>query len=99
MSLEDLDGIWNYITEDLCSPTSAKNVVNGIISSIDKLADFPAMGVPLSSVSEIDSDYRFLVCGNYMVFYRAMNTDVYIDRILYGRCDYLQILMGNGDGK
>lgn len=44
------------------------------------------------SFSIIESDYRFLVSGNYLIFYRACGTEVYIDRVLYGRQDYLRIL-------
>ena len=53
---------------------------------------FLKIGTPLSSVTDIESDYRFLTGGNYMVFYRVNGQDVYIDRVLYGRRDYLRIL-------
>ena len=43
----------------------------------------------------MESDYRFLVSGNYLVFYRAYGKDVYIDRVLYGRRDYMLILFGD----
>jgi len=52
------------------------------------------IGTPLISVAEVDSDYRFLVSGKYMVFYRVTGKDIYVDRILYGRRDYLRILLG-----
>lgn len=44
---------------------------------------------------DTESDYRFRVSGNYLVFYRAYEKDVYIDRVLYGRCDYMHILFGD----
>ena len=28
-----------------------------------------------------------------MIFYRVMGSDVYVDRILYGRRDYLSVLL------
>ena len=43
-------------------------------------------------MTDIESDYRFLTSENYMVFYRVNGQDVYIDRVLYGRRDYLRIL-------
>ena len=33
--------------------------------------------------------------GDYMVFYHISTETVWIDRILYGRRDYLAILFGN----
>ena len=67
------------------------NTVNKIMDMVDELESFSEIGAPLSSVTDIESDYRFLTGGNYMVFYRVNGKDVYIDRILYGRRDYLRI--------
>jgi len=40
----------------------------------------------------VDSDYRFLVTGSYLTFYRVYGSDIYVDRVLYGRRDYLRVL-------
>ncbi|MBD5543383.1 MAG: type II toxin-antitoxin system RelE/ParE family toxin [Lachnospiraceae bacterium] len=88
----DLDEIWEYISFELCNPQAAENSVNKIMDTVDELENFLEIGVPLSSVTDVESDYRFLVSGNYMVFYRVIMQDVYIDRVLYGRRDYLRIL-------
>ena len=50
------------------------------------------MGAALASVSGANSEERFLVCGSYMVFYRATNENIFVDRVLYGRRDYLRVL-------
>ena len=91
-ALQDLEQLGDYITDTLKTPIAALNTVTKIQDSIDILADFPRSGAPLSSIAEMDTDYRFLVCGNYLAFYRAEEGLVYIDRILYGRRDYLSIL-------
>ena len=52
----------------------------------------PGIGTALSSKVPFDTDYRFLVCGNYLAFYRYKDAIVYVDRILYGRRDYVKIL-------
>ena len=46
----------------------------------------------MSSIAEVESDYRVLVTGSYLTFYRVRGNEVYIDRVLYGRRDYLRIL-------
>lgn len=56
------------------------------------MKDFAEMGTPLSSIADVGIDYRFLVSGNYMVFYRVQGSDVCIDRVLYGRSDYMSVL-------
>jgi len=91
-AIEDIEQIGDYITETLKNPVAALNTVNKIQDAIDNLADFPLIGALLSSIVETDTDFRFLVCGNYLVFYHSQGDDVYIDRVLYGRRDYLSIL-------
>ena len=88
----DLDEIWLYIAEELLNPDSAQTTVNDIMSSIEKLGDFPQMGPMLSSITNIDSAYRFLLCGSYIAFYHSDESTVNIDRVLYGKRDYIRIL-------
>ena len=91
-SRRDLDDIWDYIVSELQNRSAAELVINRIIDAVDPLKNFADMGAPLSSIAEIGTDYRFLVSGNYMVFYRVQGNDVYIDRVLYGRSDYMSVL-------
>lgn len=92
---DDLAGIKAYISEELENPTAALSTVGRITKSIRILKNHAMAGAPLSSVANVDNDYRFLVSGNYMVFYRAIGSEVYVDRILYGRRDYLRVLFGD----
>ncbi|MDR2870456.1 MAG: type II toxin-antitoxin system RelE/ParE family toxin [Deferribacteraceae bacterium] len=95
-AIHDLDEISDYISEILQNPPAALNTVRKIQHTINKLADFPRIGTLLSDVDDImDSDYRFLVCANYLAFYRVAKERVYIDRIMYGRRDYVTILFPN----
>jgi len=91
-AFSDLEQIGDYIEQDLMSPMAAYNTVSKIQDSIENLAIFPLMGVMLSSLADVDTDYRVLVCGNYLAFYRYDDTYVYIDRIIYGKRDYIAIL-------
>jgi len=91
----NLDEIWDYIVSDLSNPAAAERTVNRIMDAIEQLADFAEMGAPLHSVADVESDYHFLVCGHYLAFYRVYENKIYIDRILYGRRDYLRILFGD----
>ncbi len=98
-AIQDLDEIWDYIMLEFCNPNAAEKIVNSIMNTIGKLEDFPEMGTSLSSVSDVESDYRFVTYGNYMAFYRHMNKDIFIDRILYGKRDYLRVLFDNPPDK
>lgn len=92
---EDLVEIQAYIREDLENPQAARATLSRITKTIRILQDHALAGAPLSAVTEIDSDYRYLVSGSYLIFYRAMGRDVFVDRVLYGRRDYLRILFGD----
>lgn len=91
-SRRDLDDIWDYIVSELQNRSAAEHVVNVILDAVDQLERFVELGTPLSSVVDVCADYRFLVSGNYMVFYRVRGSNVYIDRILYDRSDYMNVL-------
>lgn len=91
-SRRDLDDIWDYIVSDLQNRSAAERVIDHIMDAVDSLKNFAEMETPLSSIADIGTEYRFLVSGNYMVFYRVQGNDVYIDRVLYGRSDYISIL-------
>ncbi len=90
----DLAEIKAYISKELENHNAAISVVGKITKTIRTLREHALMGAPLSSIADVSSDYRFLVSGSYMVFYRASGKDVFIDRVLYGRRDYLRILLG-----
>ncbi len=91
-SRRDLDEIWDYISSELQNISAAERTVNRIMDAVDQLADFAETGALLSSIADVDSDYRFLVTGSYLTFYRVYGSDIYVDRVLYGRRDYLRIL-------
>ena len=98
-SQRDLDEIWDYIASDLQNVSAAERIVNRIMDDVDHLENHAEMGAPLSSIADIESDYRFLVTGSYLTFYRVRDNDIYVDRVLYGRRDYLRILFGDTQGK
>lgn len=87
-----MDDIWDYIVLELQNRSAAERVIDRIMDVVDPLKKFAEMGTPLSSIADVGTDYRFLVSGNYMVFYHVQGSDIYIDRVLYGRSDYMSVL-------
>jgi len=96
---EDLLEIKAYIAEDLENPQAALSTIAKIVAAIRMLQTHARIGAPLSASADVNSDYRYLVSGNYMVFYRVADRDVFVDRVLYGRRDYLRILFGDPSGE
>ena len=91
----DLDAIWDYYIDEYQNVDAAVKIIDAITADIDQLADFPELGPPLSSIADVDAGYRFLVTGNYLSFYRIDGFEICIDRVLYGRRDYLSVLLGD----
>ena len=90
----DLLEIGNYITFTLHNESAARNVINKIRKTVFLLRQFPNAGTPLNKpVTRIL--YHYLICGNYMIFYHLADETAHIDRILYGRRDYLTLLFGD----
>jgi len=88
---QDLADTGDYIAFTLRNKSAARSLLERIKKDVMSLAQFPESGTPLS-FSEPKYVYRYLICGNYMIFYHFSENTVHIDRILYGRRDYLSIL-------
>ncbi|MCR4441629.1 MAG: type II toxin-antitoxin system RelE/ParE family toxin [Peptococcaceae bacterium] len=87
---DDLAEIKGYISQE-----ADVNLVSKITKKIRGLSEHPGIGAPLSSVVDIQTDYRFLACANYLIFYRCEDGIVFVSRILYGRRNYTRILFGD----
>ena len=85
----------SYIAKNLENPSAAISTVRNITKDLRRLREHSLIGASLSSIADVESDYRFLVTGSYLTFYRVLDNDVYVDRVLYGRRDYLRILFGD----
>ncbi|QVK19097.1 type II toxin-antitoxin system RelE/ParE family toxin [Mycoplasmatota bacterium] len=92
LAKQDLIDIKEYILTEFDNPSAAANVIKSIIKSYEKLKEFPMFGALLSSKIDIKSDYKYLISGEYIIFYKVENPYVSIYRILSYRRDYIKIL-------
>ena len=90
----DINEIADYIGHKLSNPPAALRMVRRFHEAILPLSTYPEMGTPLAAAGKHEIIYRYLVCGSYMIFYH-IDDSVKIDRILYGRRDYMALLFGN----
>lgn len=91
----DLIEIKSYIEEELLNPSATLATVSKITKSLRILETYAKAGAMLFSITDVESDYRYIVSGNYMSFYRIHENEIYVDRILYARRDYMRVLFGN----
>ena len=88
----DMDDIRSYIAGELGSPKAAASVLRRISKTIRILRTYAFAGAPLSARFNIGKDYRFLVSGNYLVFYHIEEQEISVDRIMNGRQNYIEKL-------
>lgn len=94
----DLVEIKSYIADELGNPSAALATVTRITKDIRRLQDNALLGASLVAPMAMHEGYRFLVSGSYLTFYRVQGQVVYIDRVLYGRRDYLRVLFEDSLG-
>ncbi|MCL2421766.1 MAG: type II toxin-antitoxin system RelE/ParE family toxin [Defluviitaleaceae bacterium] len=91
---QDLIDIKNYYELELQNPSASKRILSEITQRIRTLEDFPRTGRKLSAIIDIETNYRFLGCGNYLAFYRIDGDHIFIGRIIHNRRNYIAILFG-----
>ena len=88
----DLVSIRNYIRDELCNPDAAKHIIASLKKSVQSLEKFSGRGRPLDALIPVHTEYRYLVCENYCIFYLEGNDQVIVVRILHQRQDCLRAL-------
>jgi len=86
----DLDGIYSYITYDLCNEPAAAKLIDRIEETLIGLEDMPKR-CPLSDIPELRNDgYRKCVIENFIALYKLDEADklIKVARVFYGRRDY-----------
>ena len=91
----DMREIGDYISQKLRNPDAALRMIRRFREVMSPLREFPESGAPLLAAGKQSAPYRYLICGSYLIFYHVADDAVYIDRVLYGRRDYMAILFSD----
>lgn len=89
---EELEEIYEYISEHLLEVGAANRLMDKIEQSILRLEQNPYSCVEVH-IKPHNNIYRKLVIGNYIALYEVEETykQVVIYRVLYGKRDYLKM--------
>ena len=98
-AVDDLDAAVDYIESELASPMAARRLVDSVIEKAQLFSDVPGAGTVLRTLNGIDTGYRYIVCGNWMVFLECDNGRVLVVRVLYAKSDYMRTLFGEIDSE
>ena len=92
-ALEDILETEQYIRNVLHNGSAANKLTKRVVQAVSLLADNPCLGTPLSSRFDVETDLRYLLVSDQLVFYRVVgDSHVEVIRVLNGRQDYLTIL-------
>ena len=92
-AIEDIQGTEEYIRSVLHNGSAAKKLTGRITQVVSLLVDNPCMRTPLSGCFAVETDLRYLVVSDQLIFYRVVeDSHVEVTRVLNGRQDYISIL-------
>ena len=89
---QDLNAIQDYISDEQESPLTAIKVIEKILDRIENLLTFPDTGTLLYPKVNFPTNYRYARAAGYLIFYRHENNNIFVDRIIHGKRDYIAIL-------
>ena len=90
VALRDIKEIKEYIREE--NINASKRFSNELRKNIDRIIEFPNIGISLSKIIGVETEYRYLICKGYIIFYKYDSSNIYIYRILNDKRDYMKIL-------
>ena len=86
---EDLRSIKEYIADD--NEEMAVKTIQEIYTRTENIQQFPYMGADLSKRVSFRTDYKYVICGNYVVLYKIGEEFVEIYRVINRYQDITQI--------
>ena len=92
LAQQDFRRHYQYISQALHNPPSAKKIVTDILDGAEKLESFPFIGSSVEGLSTETGEYWVIGIRNYLVFHRVSDSSIFVDRILFKRRDYLPLL-------
>ena len=96
IAIRDLDRIYAEVYEASQEKETAIQYTIGIMDQISEKRAFPKSGSPLYYEGSF-TGYYFVVFKAYMAFYRVGEDRIFVDRIVYGKSDYMRTLFRNSD--
>ena len=92
----DLDKIYSEVYSACLDEKKTRRYINELIDTIEKKADFPQSGIPFY-FGDLFTGYRYVIYRAYLAFYRVDGNVMKVDRILFARSNYCEVLLAQGN--
>ena len=86
---EDLKKMKEYIAED--NEEMAVKTIREIYARFENIQQFSDMGADLAKRVSFRTDYKYVICGNYVVLYKIRDEYVEIYRVMNRHQDITKI--------
>ena len=94
IAIRDLDRVWAEVFEASKEPEIATRYINDLMDCVAEKREFPKSGSPLYYEGSF-TGYYFVVFKAYMVFYRVRDDSIFVDRVVFGKSDYMRTIFRN----
>lgn len=91
IAIRDLDRVYAEVFEASKSVETALQYIDDLMERVARKREYPKSGAPLNYDGGF-TGYYFVVFKAYMAFYRADVGKIFVDRVLFGRSDYMRTL-------
>ena len=92
-AVKDIDSICDYLSNELSNPKAANNFIEELQESFQTLIVFPKMYPLIDNIFVDDQSIRKMPVKKYLVFYRLVNKEIQVIRVIHGRSDYVSLLL------
>ena len=92
LARNDLVHIRDYIQNELSNPDAALRIMAQLKQAMESLQTMLERGKPLDAILAVHTQYRFLVCESYRIFFIYDGQKVEIVRVLHTLQDYMRAL-------
>ena len=96
IAIRDLDRVWAEVCEASKDGAIAVRYIDELMDRISEKQDFPKSGSPLYYEGSF-TGYYFIVFKAYMAFYHIREERILVDRIVFGKSDYMRTIFKNQD--
>ena len=90
-AIRDLDRVWAEVFEASKDAEITERYIEELLDKVEKKSDYPKSGAPLYYENTF-TGYYFIVFKAYLAFYRLEKETMLVDRVLFGKSDYMRIL-------
>lgn len=90
-AIRDLDRVWAEVYEASKDYEITTRYLDDLMDKVEAKANYPQSGSPLYYQNSF-TGYYFVVFKAYIAFYRLEKDIMLVDRVLFGKSDYMRKL-------